>query len=429
MKKVFVIAATAAAVLAAGCAKNEVIQNQDQTPISFGVYAGKTATKAVSGTDFGTVTTNSLGKEGNAGFGIFGYYTGNDSYANNTIANFMYNEHVTGNGTGSTPATTWTYSPVKYWPNEHGPKAVSANSDVDKLTFLAYAPWVDLLTLGTNGASTVKGTDDAAATEGILFMTGNQEANDALLIFKVPASTKEQIDLLYGTLGATYSDVENRTVGVVEGPIENLTKQKTNGNVNILFKHSLAKVAFDIKTVVDQVSPESSVGHIAKGTKVVVKSLTLKGTDIGTQGNLNLYSGNWNVTTKVTSFGIAPLPTSIAVDAAPTSYPSIDGVDENGLGNTVDVMLIPETGAKFTGIDIVYYVCTSDSKLQNEVSVIENHISKDFGTAISIVKGSQYNITVLLGLTSVNLSASVEDWNVVTPSTNIDLPQNVTPAP
>ena len=446
MKKFLFIAASAALVLAA-CAKIENHQVTKETPVSFGVYAGKIpSTKAVSAAQFGNITTTEL-KLATAGFGVFGYYTGNDSYAPAThTANFMYNEKVTWD------TDHWTYAPVKYWPNEHGANAVS--SDSDKLTFLAYAPYVANLAIGAASSTVSDGAGTpAAATEGITAMTGNTATASASLTFSVPASKDQQIDLLYGVLKTQSVNVDGTSQGVVDGAIENLTKQKTTGTVDIIFRHALAKCAFDIKEVVDQVDPESSVnpsqGVDPNWTKVVVESLTLKGTNIGRQGDLNLYTGNWNVTTPLTAFAIAPLPSAISVDVAPTTYPAIAGVDEDGLASTIDVMLIPhysdngtpanpadDVFTTFTGIDIVYYVCTKDDNLATGVSVVKNHIDKDFETAINVQKGFQYNITVLLGLTSVKLTADVQAWDtdlngdtLDNDAISIDLPQNVTPAP
>ncbi|MBP5333941.1 MAG: hypothetical protein J6Y66_07210, partial [Bacteroidales bacterium] len=139
MKNSMILAAAAALALAA-CAKVETINNNAPEAISFGVYAGKAAaTKAVSGTDYSTVTTATLQASSN-GFGVFGYYTDAANYASSTKANFMYNQQVTYS------AGAWSYSPVKYWPNEHGASAVS--TDTDKLTFLAYAPFVATNAIG-----------------------------------------------------------------------------------------------------------------------------------------------------------------------------------------------------------------------------------------------------------------------------------------
>ena len=425
MKKYLILAATAALALAS-CAKVDTFRTttEENAPLSFGVYAGKAAnTKAVSGTDYSTVTNIILGDASKSGFGVFGYYTDDATYDSSTKANFMYNQQVKGNGNGTAAATAWTYSPVKYWPNEHGASAVS--TDTDKLTFLAYAPFVANNAIATDkGVSITDKTGSAAADEGIIAMTANNVAGDATLTFKVPASAEEQIDLLYGVLGATYVDVEGNTIGTVGDPMENLTKQKTNGQVSILFKHALAKIAIDIKEVVDALAPTTSVTPVSDGTKVVVKSVKLKGNNIGTQGKLNLYTGAWSDFTRAAEFTVSPLPAAIAVNDAPDAYPSIAGVDEDGLDKTIDLMLIPAT-SEITGVEIVYYVCTEDNQLDGGVSVVENKISKDFATPVAIAKGKQYGLNILLGLTSIELDATVEDWDTTSGSTNVDLPKNV----
>lgn len=428
MKKIFTFAAVAAVVLSS-CAKVDNYKVSAPEAISFGVYAGNAAnTKAVSGTDFGTVTTTSL-QNSDKGFGVFAYYTDANDYdqsAHPTKPNFMYNQQVTYS------SGAWSYTPVKYWPNEHGASATS--TDTDKLTFLAYAPFVANKAIATDkGVSITDKDGSAAADEGIIAMTANNVAGDATLTFKVPASAEEQIDLMYGVLGATYVDVEGNPIGAVGDPMENLTKQKTDGKISILFKHSLAKIAIDIKEVVDALAPNTSVNPTSDGTKVVVKSLKLKGTAIGTKGDLNLYTGAWDVTTSGTEFTVAPLPTDITVADAPTEYPSITGVDEDGLTKTIDLMLIPGASSEITGVEIVYYVCTYDEQLDGKVSVVENKISKVLDTdssaagnqPLTIEKGKQYGLNLLLGLTSIELTAEVDDWDVITPATNVDLPKNV----
>ena len=421
MKKSLIFAAVAAVALSA-CSKVENYKVSQPEAISFGVYAGNAVnTKAVSATDYGTVTTAIL-QASDKGFGVFGYYTDNADYASSTKANFMYNQQVTYDA----GTTSWTYSPVKYWPNEHGASAVS--TDVDKLTFLAYAPFVENFQIATDNGVSIKDnqTTAAAATEGITAMTANNATGDATLTFIVPASAENQIDLLYGVLGAQSINVDGVAEGTVGGAIENLTKEKTGGKINILFKHALAKIAIDIKDVVDAVDPTTTVDPASDGTKVVVESLTLKGT-IGTSGKLNLYTGVWSDTADEASFDVSPLPEAIYSGAtAPTAYPAVTGVVESGLGagNTIDLMVVPATGAKITGVEIVYYVCTQDAQLDGGVSIVKNVISKNLATAVTIEKGKQYGLNVLLGLTSVDLTATVENWTVDS-TTNVDLPKNV----
>lgn len=424
MKKIFTFAAVAAVVLSS-CAKVDNYKVSAPEAISFGVYAGNAAnTKAVSGTDFGTITNTELQASSN-GFGVFAYYTDAADYASATKPNFMYNQQVTYS------SDHWTYNPVKYWPNEHGSSAVS--TDVDKLTFLAYAPFVANLDINSDHGVAVADTaaTPAAATEGIIAMTANNVPGDAVLTFKVPASAEEQIDLLYGVMGAAYKDVQDTTRGAENGPLENLTKQKVGDKIQIKFKHSLAKIAINIKDVINKVEAESSVNPAS--TKVVVESVKLVGSSIGTQGKLNLYTGAWGDVTPATEFTVAPLPAAIRVDAAPTVYADIPaGVDENGLDKTIDLMLIPVAASTITGVEIVYYVCTEDAQLDGGVSVVKNTISKTLDTnpttdgnqPLSIAMGKQYNLNVLLGLTSVDLTATVDNWTVES-TTNVDLPKNV----
>lgn len=430
MKKVFVIAAAAAAVLAAGCAKNEVIQNQGPgDAVSFGVYVPKTVTKAVSATDFGAFNTATSLQGATNGFGVFAYYTDNADYTTGSYyANFMYNQKVTYN------SSSWEYSPVKYWPNEHGTSA-SSSTRVDKLTFMAYAPWVDVKDLNNGVPSTVNDGSNNAATEGIINMSGNAVQEDATLSFVVPASSEEQIDLLYGVLNSQSVNVDDVNQGSINGPIANLTKQKTSGHVDILFKHALAKAQIDIKDIVDAVSGTTTVNPASDNTKVFVKSLNILGTGLGTSGKLNLYTGLWSNTAGTTSFSVRPLPTSIYQASAPangTAYDAIleNGVVETGLGaSKLNLMFVP--AGTISGIEIVYYVCTRDSNLATGISVVENHITSEFDTdggltgnqPITVGMGKQYNITIQLGLTSVKLQATVNDWDAVDYS--IDLPQNV----
>ncbi len=422
MKKSMILAAAAALVLCA-CAKVETVKNEAPEAIGFSVYTGK-ATKAVSGTDFGTITNTEL-QASNNGFGVFAYYTDAADYNSTTKANFMYNQQVTYS------AGSWTYNPVKYWPNEHGTSATS--TDTDKLTFLAYAPYVANKDISTDkGVSITDKDGTGAADEGIIAMTANNVAGDATLTFKVPASAEEQIDLLYGVLGAGYTGLDGTTFTAGD-KMENLTKQEIDGKVSILFKHALAKFVIDIKDVVDKVEPNSSVNPASDDTKVVVKSVKLKGANIGTQGNLNLYTGGWNLTTSSAEYSV-PLPSDISVAAAPTTYPTIAGVIETGLANKINLMLIPATATTttVTSVEIIYYVCTQDSQLDGQVSVVENKISKTFDIdpsnagdqPLNIVMGKQYNLNLLLGLTSIELDASVEPWTVDS-TNNVDLPKNV----
>lgn len=106
-------------------------------------------------------------------FGVFAYYTKttNWNYAGgSTVPNFMYNEEVTFSG------TSYTYSPIKYWPNNTN----------EKVSFWAYYPYsADVILFKANSTTTAfnnntKGLPDIqfTVTDGQTdFMISNVAAN------------------------------------------------------------------------------------------------------------------------------------------------------------------------------------------------------------------------------------------------------------
>lgn len=76
-----------------------------------------------------------------AGFGVFAYYTGDQNWSTagtSTIPNFMYNQQV------RWASEQWTYSPVKYWPNNNNPaddSGATGSESKNYLSFFAYAPY------------------------------------------------------------------------------------------------------------------------------------------------------------------------------------------------------------------------------------------------------------------------------------------------
>lgn len=457
MKKFLFIAASAALVLTA-CAKIENHHKITQeTPVSFGVYVPNAATKAVSATDFGGMTTNILGNYEKKGFGVFAYYTDNSDFnASESKPNFMYNQQVNGDGTGYAPST-WTYSPVKYWPNEHGSNAASAG--VDKLTFFAYAPWVDAL---DKAAGTVKdGTGSAAATEGIIAMTGNDTAGYPTLTFKVPAKGSEQIDLLWAVAPASPNNDNAQgdpANGVVAGfPWMDLTKQQCDGKIHFLFKHALAKLDFKVQAIVDD--PSSAANAIAAGSKVFVRKVEVFG-NFAKTNTLNLR----NTTAGVPNWGTATESASITGDPAfifndgkaNADDKTADGdesadiaaafVDGAGVTNSAaklladehEFLIIPtnltDGGTPGGGIKVrvTYDVETADDNLAGTLtdgtthgSKVKNVITTATPVYLNIEGGKVYTITLKLGLTSVKMEAEVDNWTSPDVTADVNLPQNV----
>jgi hypothetical protein len=214
--------------------------------------------------------------------------------------NFMYNEQIVyseekGKWVYATPANT------KYWPNEvtdlftddqnndaSNDPATTEGNNGGLLSFFAYAPYTQEAAKATDAGIIGQGlisTDDG----GILafstpnFNGGKASANaqneryrysDPFVKYKIADSSDQQVDLLWATtVGSSENvlstgeqpgvsseiyldylndgtpianDYTNPDAPVIVRPVYNvpadLTKQKTNGTVNLLFKHALAKV-------------------------------------------------------------------------------------------------------------------------------------------------------------------------------------------
>lgn len=138
-------------------------------------------------------------KDNLAEIGVFASFTNGEFDASSSLPNFMYNQQVK-----KQPDGTWDYSPKQYWPN----------NNTDKLSFFAYAPYVD--EAATSGSNPTFSQKTAAGYPTLTYTVSPTEA--------------AQIDLLAAT------------------PLMNQTFQKTSGNIQFAMKHALCKVGFSIKS-------------------------------------------------------------------------------------------------------------------------------------------------------------------------------------
>lgn len=416
MKKLFYSAAIAALALTA-CAKVETVDVNQGDPLSFGVYIPNSTTKA------GAVGLMNDALLQSSGFGVFAYHhdasAGNTAYNRPAIApNFMYNQQVTYS------APNWTYSPVKYWPNEHG--SAAASDVVDRVSFFAYAPYVSA----------------GSGTAGIKSLTTNTTTGDPKVTYTVAAKPAENVDLVWAVAGAdqSYTSANNETVTVAAGlPFLNLVKPKTDHKINFLFKHATAKLVLQVKGVFDQGSKDSY-------TKITISSVTIKGSFART-GVLNLNNTSANVAKWETKeWDVAPTPPAtigestitvnstnnlnaslidagnVAFATQPTGVTAVyqDLIADSGMFN-----LIP---GDITEVVIDYFVTTDDNKLSGGYSRVQNTIKHRFASPLTLNNNYQYTLNLDLGMTTVKVSASVSNWDNGATET-IDLPANVTPAP
>ena len=415
MKKYLIIAASAAAVLAAGCAKNEVIEGSiPQQAVTFGVYAGQSATKAT----YGDITTANLQTSAD-GFSVFAYYTLDADWASTDTPNFMYNQqvrkidsyaaHSEANPSDYSSArypSGWYYSPLKYWPNGQNATTYSQNpTSADKLSFYAYAPHIARSDLGTVPAT----------GEGITGISANNATGAPTVTFTVPSKAEEQIDLLWAI------------------PQLNLTKKGLNERVTFNFKHALAKLNFKVQAVVDAISPttanlqDDGDGSIEHGeTWILLESLdvTANGAKTGTLTLDGTTNPNWttpsgSITVQYTTASFS----STATANGKTGFKATETATE--LNSSVSPMIIPATvtSGNFT-IIAKYWVITMDNALDGYFSTVQNVISTTSTGDITFDAGKKYNITVRLGLNGVDFSATVTDWDGSPADQPFDLPLN-----
>lgn len=208
MKTINVMMASLATLLMAGCSQNEVTEiSPDARPqMTFGVYTGS-ATRGVD-MDNTSIKDDPTDASKYGGFGIMGYFTGSQTWeqAKATIApGFMHNQMVEWDATLNSNQGAWTYSPVKYWPN---------NPD-DKISFFAYAPYESAWETGTKAGVTVCGP----TTKGIPYINFKlKEGNDL----------PKMVDLVV----AQKTDQQYNT---------------NSGKVSFQFEHTLSRVSFKAK--------------------------------------------------------------------------------------------------------------------------------------------------------------------------------------
>lgn len=174
-------------LLATGCTVDEGEEKVTSVPLTFSTSVS-TLTR---GTELGTDNLTSAG--------IFAYLTSGELNTNKATPNFMYNQKLEKSN------NTWMYSPMKFWPN----------NDSDRISFVAYAPYVDEAVAGGSNPS----------------FSGKTTAGYPVLTYTVPAKEAGQIDLL------------------AAAPLKNQYYSKATGNsIKLDMEHSLTKITFKVKS-------------------------------------------------------------------------------------------------------------------------------------------------------------------------------------
>lgn len=292
-QKIYFMLAAAAAFLTA-CSSNDLsespaaAQQLDDSAVNFSAYVNRGVTRAGA---LGTLTTSD-GVAPNVslqevGFGVFSYYSDSESYSETSKPNFMYNQKVSGEN--------WTYSPLKYWPNEFGKNAASEGQD--RLTFFAYAPYVEVNPSTGRILKDADNPETTSATSGIVGMTSNTASGDPYIKYYADMDPDKRVDLCWGVAKDDLNesvDAEYAINAITAGePYIDVIKPKTGALINFDFKHALASVNVKIDTDINfervngQEHPENAA-DVDNFTRIWVRSVTFEGfTD---KGRLNLNS-------------------------------------------------------------------------------------------------------------------------------------------
>lgn len=421
---------------------------EEKTSISFDTYNAKSAIVRSSRAGYaGDMTTAMLQKEG---FGVIAYYTGSADYSAWTkeAPNFMYNTKVYVDGATGTAVSEnpWTYSPTVYWPNGNATadNVGATGTGGGKLSFFAYAPYT-AVTPGTGVA-----TGDA--TTGIKGLSNNTAITDPTVSYSLEGG----VDLLWGTAGTNGVTVNGAaqagtTLTNGKAPVNvDLTKMKTNGKVNFLFKHALARIgSINVLADIDN-DGAATGGSLSETTKIYVESVTIENglttgespvsTLIG-DGTLDLTTGVWtpgsNKFTLSKSISGELLNSAIRVasttpeDVGTKTWEQIfttTGVTTTTPANLYassvsPIMLIPGADQNIR-VSISYYVTSKDDNLKRGYTWIPQTVSKTISLG-TLEMNKSYSLTLHLGLNSVKFTASVSDWDDAASSQRVDLPVNV----
>lgn len=392
MRKSFYLMAVAALTWT-GCSQNEIMDTNPDAhkAIGFGVYTGTQSRGVVTdNTTTNDGTANGL-KVADKGFGMQAYLTSGAYQTNGLKGHFMDNVHVTWDASGN----AWTYSPVKFWPE----------NTTDKISFFAYAPYA------------------ANAADNGITLTHADNTKDPKLTFALQTKQQEMVDLVV-------SESKTGNNGTTDQ-----TQTTAGSSVNINFKHVLTRVAMKAKTSTD-ISAANNL------TKVAITGVSIEhNSKLYSQAVLNMNSLDWETSTSylagsytlessndgtkkgimnyVTDFKFGNITVTPAIDISTNK----DGVSL--FSNDQYLFLIPVNNASGTAaqgdvsVKITYTIVTKASADSDNASMSENTKTVQLPAGI-LQKGAAYELIFTISLNAVKLTVDkVEGW---TPSpTNVEV--------
>lgn len=459
MKKSLLFVAASATLLFAACTAEsggpssnisyDVLKAAEQanvpTPITFSTFTGREAVTRIG--TIGNVTE----LRDHGGFGVFAYHTHGD-YSPAAMPNFMYNQQVVGSA-AATPV--WSYSPIKYWPNDTQADAEAAgiSANKDKLSFFAYAPYIPMNIIRSADGVVLDAPGGNPKTQGIIQITpkDGSTAGDVKIAYE-GGTSKLADELLFGVAEGVapatvpWTGVDGIATPIPAGmPFKSLVKPADNTTIKFYFKHALTRLKMSVVAAKNQVGPGPAAhafwvdGADPNKTKILIEKITIN-RPVHTGGVLNLNntvagepewedlaahaSGtfiidkNHALDDDVLGYDADPAVAFAREGVTTTAKPvfgshPIDPADPTGPKYDDYYLLIPETATTApatTSITIEYHVMTQDPNLPGQVSDVKNTITKTIPVQLVLEKAKSYEIRMVLGVNSVDLDVAVENW-------------------
>ena len=225
MKKTIFISVLALAA-AVSCTKSDIVDTKfEKEAIGFENYLGRDAQTKGAEATLATLKTDEIG--------IFGVYTGENSWNGTSAANILINERLYWGLAEKATDYSWIYNNTAYWTNNR-----------DKYSFLAYSPY-----------SATAATQPSGKSPQVTFSVQDAIAN--------------QKDLVYANTPAS------------EGGHVNMVRPANGDAVNLKFHHALTRLSVKAKAF------EAYTDFTFNVTNISITGA------FNTSGTFDLYNGAW----------------------------------------------------------------------------------------------------------------------------------------
>ena len=371
-----------------------------------------------------------------SGFGVFAHHSDATTFDRTSTVpyNFMFNQLVEWDSGNS----RWTYSPVKYWPNDNNPadnNGATGSQTHSYLSFFAYAPYITYQAIGV------------AADEGIMGMTTDNttKVGETYITYRTSKILGGGADLLWAGHSNLY-----KTKDSGEGT--------TEGHVRFLFKHALSRLNITVQGVFDEMAPSGGTydgysDDVDANTRILIESVEIKQPVLAKESRLYLapnpngvdvpywvkqsdLDGSFTNTLLDSRFLYTALTDHADAESALADFEALPaGVDKQerflfaGGGAGRFYMFPPTSETRSLKVKIVYYTITYDPRLTlnnpKYFSIVRNEIEATSTANFDFEANKQYNFRLLLGMTTAKFKVdAVDEWGTGDTKT-IDLPLNV----